>query len=360
MIAREKFCRLAAGMLPALLLVAGCADDGGLTVSRQWPVMGTFAGLTLPRANRERLDEAVSLARDEFARIEGKLSVFSPDSLLSRAAERAGSAPLTVPPEVAGVIEKALKMAAASDGAFDPTVGPLMDLWGFRDGSLDEAPTEEAIAAARAITGWREVSLRLDRETGDASLMLELPGMRLDLGGIAKGYALDRAYEILEQAGLDDFMLVLGGEIRCRGRPHPRRRGWRIGVRDPFDRHRLLGTLTLTDGMAVATSGNYERFVELDGTRYAHIMDPRSGRPVSGMAGVTVIAPAAGTTDALSTALFVLGRGPTADRLLDRSGAGALWIPDRRPLEIFLDRTMVGAFSPAPEYAAAVRTGAEE
>ena len=151
--------------------------------------------------------------------------------------------------------------------------------------------------------------------------------MLLDLGAIAKGYAVDVAWASLKAAGHANLLIDLGGNLRAIGEAAPGRGGWRTGVRNPFD-HGLIGRFLMRDGEAVATSGNYERFVEINGIRYAHIMDPRTGSPVTGMAGTTVLAPDAMTADALSTTLFILGPAKGAALLRNHPGCEALWIPD--------------------------------
>jgi thiamine biosynthesis lipoprotein len=151
--------------------------------------------------------------------------------------------------------------------------------------------------------------------------------MQLDLGAIAKGYAVDQAWNRLKAAGLTNVLIDLGGNLRSIGEAAPGRGGWRVGVRNPFD-DSLVARFLLRDGEAVATSGNYERFVEIEGVRYAHIMDPRTGAPVTGMAGTTVAAPSAMLADALSTTLFILGPQRGAELLRKHPGCEALWIPD--------------------------------
>jgi thiamine biosynthesis lipoprotein len=154
--------------------------------------------------------------------------------------------------------------------------------------------------------------------------------------------------------GIRNAMVDLGGNLRCRGEPRPGE-PWKIGVRDPFDRERLIGVLRLTDGWAVATSGNYERFVTIAGKRYAHILDPRSGYPVEGMAGVTVLAPTATDADALSTTLFVLGPVKGRDVLARKPGCHALYVPDRQPMEIRVSAGFRKFFTPEPSFADHVR-----
>lgn len=283
-------------------------------VSAHLLAMGTVAAATFHGGDAARAEEGAEIVRAAFAEVEAGLSVFSPDSLVSRLND-GGEALFPAPAEPADfspakVVAAALAAASDTGGAFDPTVDPLMRLWGFRGGMRMAAPpSDDEIAAAMEKVDWRSVSVS---PAGDGFVRVSFakPGMRLDLGGIAKGYAVDLAFERLRAAGFTDFLLNLGGNIRVSGRPSPDRAEWTVAVRDPGDPSRLAGeTVMLGDGEAVATSGSYERFVEIGGRRYSHIVDPRTGRPAARQGSVTVVAQTAMEADAFSTALFVEGRG---------------------------------------------------
>jgi thiamine biosynthesis lipoprotein len=212
----------------------------------------------------------------------------------------------------------------ASGGAFNPAVGPLVEAWGFFRGGAahDFPPSETAIAEALALCDFAQVELH-----GNGATRLNREGMRLDFGAIAKGYAVDVAFERLLAAGHSNLIVNLGGNMRCEGE-RPGGGLWRVAVRDPrggLDGE-AMGMLRLGGGLAVATSGDYEQFFELDGRRYSHIMDPRTGRPVAGMAQVTVVARTAAEADALSTACFVLGAEAGAALLAKHPGSGAMFV----------------------------------
>jgi thiamine biosynthesis lipoprotein len=201
-------------------------------------------------------------------------------------------------------------VARDTDGAFDPTVNPLMRLWGFRGGETRTAPPgDDEIAAALERVGWSHVAL-VKTLVGGMSVFMGRSGMEIDLGGIAKGAAVDFAFDRLRAAGYRDFMVNLGGNIRVSGRPEPGRDEWRVAIRDPANPDATVGDpVILQDGEAVATSGSYERFVEIGGVRYSHIIDPRTGRPAGRAGSVSVVAPTAAEADAYSTASFVQGLG---------------------------------------------------
>jgi len=172
----------------------------------------------------------------------------------------------------------------------------------------------------------------------------------VDLGGIAKGYAVDVCYDRIYALGGRDFMVDLAGNLRCCGQGRSGR-PWNVAVRNPFDAERHLGTIQLTDGLATASSGNYERFVEIAGRRYCHILDPRTGRPCEGMAGTTVICANATEADAMSTALFVLGPAQSVDVLRRMPRCEALFVPDEQPLRILVTPGFRSRFHPDPEFA---------
>jgi thiamine biosynthesis lipoprotein len=263
--------------------------------------------------------------------------------------QRAGKAAVSVSGHTRDVLSLALKYAELSGGRFDPTVAPLVEFWGFRQGTVPERlPSEASIREVLRSVGYRHLRLT---ET-NASLLRR--NMRVDLGGIGKGYAVDVAYERITAMGAQRVMLDLGGNIRCCGGPREGR-GWKIGVRDPFDCGRILGVLRLTDGLAVATSGNYEQSRTIEGKRYTHIIDPRTGYPVAGMAGVTVVSASAAEADALSTALFVTGLDDAPDVLARLPHCRAIFVPDRRPIELWVTEGARTLFEPAPPLADRVR-----
>jgi thiamine biosynthesis lipoprotein len=312
--------------------------------------MGTIASVSVPAAEAGRLAADRDEVAASFERIESLLSVFRPGSDVSRINRATAGTEVTVAPETALVIRGALDAAGRSGGAFDPTVGPLMAAWGFRGGKPPEAPpSDEALSDARSRVGWTNLLLR------GSGVQWTRDGMALDLGGIAKGFAVDAGWERLYASGGRHYLVDLGGNLRCAGSAAPDRQGWRVGVRNPFDTSRTLGLLVLTNGEAVATSGNYERFVAIGGRRYSHVMDPRTGRPAEGTAGVTVLAPSAFLSDALSTTLFVLGprEGMALLRRLP-AGCEAVWVPDTKPVRLLASSGFARRFVPHREFSGAV------
>jgi thiamine biosynthesis lipoprotein len=219
---------------------------------------------------------------------------------VARINREAGTDTISVHPEVAWVIDAALRVGSQSGGAFDITVEPLVRLWGFLGGT-PHVPGETEIEAARARTGLSLLALDPDKET----LAFRREDVRIDLGGIAKGYGVDAAARSLRKLGIANAMVEISGNITVMGSP-PGHEAWTIGIRDPRDQVPYVGVLSLSD-RSVATSGKYEQFVDVGGHTYGHILDPRTGWPSEGVLSVTVVAPSAMEADAWGTAFFVMG-----------------------------------------------------
>jgi FAD:protein FMN transferase len=259
--------------------------------------MGMPVRLVLYAPDEEQAREA---ARAVFERIDGLedvLSTFRPRSEISSLNAAAGGAPVIISEELFRMLAFATEVARLSDGAFDVTVGPLTELWRTprRTGELPSTPD---LDAAIELVGWQ--FLELDPERRTARLARE--GMRLDVGGIAKGYILDQALSTLSAHGISHALIEAGGDIRVSGAP-PGRRGWRIEL--PH-REGEAQALSLSHA-AISTSGDTEQYIELDGRRYSHIVDPRTGRGLTTRLMVTVVAEDALMSDALATAVSVLG-----------------------------------------------------
>ena len=268
--------------------------------------MGTTWSVTL-QADPASLPNLQHNVQARLEKVVAQMSTWESTSDLSRfnRAPRATRQP--IPPELRQVMQAALALAESSGGAFDPTVGPLVNLWGFGPDGVRRTPDAGQLAKARARVGWQRLQL-------DASGVMTQPGdAYVDLSAIAKGYAVDQVARLLLQHGVPAFLVEVGGELRSHGRK-PDGSGWRIAVEQPstadfaFDADTYLGEVVVLEDMAMATSGDYRHFFDQDGQRYSHTIDPRSGRPVShAMASVTVLHPECMEADALATALTVLG-----------------------------------------------------
>ncbi len=284
-----------------LLLVVGLfalqrrGEEQGGEVRRSRIIMGTVVEIIALGDDPGRLEAAVSAAFEEMTRIENLMSPHIPDSDIARLA---GPVPaLEVAAETAEVLALGLQVSEASGGAFDMTLGRLKELWGMEHDN-PQVPAAQEIAATLQGTGPGALRLAGRRVEKRAA------GLAVDLGGIATGYAVDRAAALLKNTGIAHASINAGGDLRLigdrKGRP------WRIGIQHPRQDGAMLASLELADA-AVVTSGDYERFFEQDGRRYHHLFDPRTGYPAGASQSATVVAGNAALADALATAAFVLG-----------------------------------------------------
>jgi thiamine biosynthesis lipoprotein len=287
--------------------------------------MGTEFQAILAGPDRQYLLEAANEALDEVERVEARLSHYRFDSEISDLNVRAAYEAVLMEPSLLELLERAVALSRATDGAFDITAGPLVKCWGFFRGQ-GRLPEPGAVAEARDRVG----SHLLEIDSGARTVRFQCEGVEVHLGAIGKGYAVDRMAETLRGLRVEAALLHGGtSTVYALGAP-PSEDAWEVGLCDPADRERRLGTVRLRD-RALSTSGDYEQFFELDGRRYSHVLDPRDGSPARGTRSATVLAPSATDTDALSTAAFVLGeRG--AGRLCERfPGIGIIVVPDRGP-----------------------------
>ncbi len=243
----------------------------------------------------------------EFAlrQVDERMSTYKPDSEVSRFNETTSTDWFDISRETATVVARALEISQASDGAFDVTVAPLVKLWNFGPNKGDFAlPKDEMIARVVESIGYRNLTVRLD----PPSLRKDLPPLQIDLSAIAKGYAVDQVAQSLDEMAVDSYLVEVGGEVRARGFKSDGQ-PWTIGIERPVPNERtVLGTVELRDE-ALASSGDYRNFLEVNGRRYSHTIDPRTGHPVQqGPSAVSVIAGDCMTADAVATAVMVLGR----------------------------------------------------
>ena len=236
--------------------------------------------------------------------INDQMSTYRSDSEVSRFNRYPDTDWFEVSQETAYVVDQALIVSQASSGAFDITVQPLVELWGFDDVEKQgEVPDRQGILTAAGHVGFEGIAVR----SSPPAISKGDPDMRIDLSGIAKGYAVDRIAELLDGEGLVSYLVEIGGELRARGEK-PDGSPWKVAVERPLPGRRRVQQVLGLDDAAVATSGDYRNYFEHDGTRYAHILDPRSGVPAGGtLVSVTVVARRATYADAMATALMVMG-----------------------------------------------------
>jgi thiamine biosynthesis lipoprotein len=297
--------------LPTLLLLlaaaVSCIKEGAPAAGKlkryeaTREMMGTFVTVTVWAPTRQKAVKATDAAFARIGRLERLMNAHRIDSEVSKVNSSAYQQDVVVSDEMLDVLALSLQYSRLSGGAFDISIAPLWKLWksAERSGIL---PDHAAIRSVLPSVGYENIKLNEKKRT----VRFLKPSMEIDLGGIAKGYAVDCALGALREHGITAALVDAGGDIAAVGRP-PNAKTWRIGVRKPGLRGtRMPEIINLTAG-AVATSGDYERYVEIAGKRFSHIIDPRTGSPVEGMSSVTVIAPDATAADALATTCSVLG-----------------------------------------------------
>lgn len=313
-------------LLIASALLAGCAAPSPPEVhSKSGTAMGTFVELKVVSRDARAATQALDAAYDELKRVEALATPHDSASELRHINARVDSA-FTVGPEIDAILRASVRIAEESDGAFDPTVGGLVSLWGFPE--RPALPDSAAVVKARRHVGWRGL-----RPAGPPSTwVLHDPATRLDFGGIACGWGVDRAADLLEKCG--PCLLNVGGDIAVRGtRPDGQR--WLIGIQHPRDPAKLVRKLRVPGGLSVTTSGDYEHFFVKHGVRYHHILDPRTGFPARGLVSCTVIAPTCVEADAWAKMPFVLGVEEGLRRLEEREGFEGILMtlgPDGEPV----------------------------
>lgn len=264
-----------------------------------------------------RLHEGI----EEIRRIEGLLTEFNAASQTSRLNQHAGSNAVTVDPEVYQLIQRSIRLSALTQGAFDISSGTLKTLYNFKERG-HHLPHPASVSAALKRVGYRKIRLLPDN-----AVTLSEPGMRIGFGAIGKGYAADKVKALWKAAGVTAGVINASGDLTAWGR-QPDGAPWKIGIADPRNPSTTLLWLSV-ENSSVATSGNYEQYVQINGIRYSHNIDPRTGAPVRDVKSVTVISPSAELSDALATAVTVMGKVAGLDLVDQIPGTHAILIDDR-------------------------------
>ena len=273
--------------------------------------MGTVFEATIYAPDKYVAEKTFNDVFQEINRLDYLMSNYKKESVLSELNKNASAEPANCNKELASVIEQSLQYSDITDGAFDITIGPLMKKWGFfkKKGRI---PGKEELESVLESVSYKNIIIEektiksLAKNPGTVkTVFFKNPDTRIDLGGIGKGYAVDRAVSVLKQNGISSALINFAGNIYTFGTP-PGKESWVIGLQHPRESEGLLGTFEIKD-KAVSTSGDYEKFFTIEGKRYSHIIDPRTGNPVEGIVSVTIVTGNATRSDALSTGVFVLG-----------------------------------------------------
>lgn len=284
-----------------LVLAVSCSRTKPATYQKSRALMDTFVTITVVAGSEKEADASIESAFARLERFGNLINFFSEESELSRVNKNAGATPTTVSPETLYLIEKALYVAEKSDGAFDPTIGPVMTLWDFHN---NKKPADEELRNKVRLVNYRDVKIDHDKST----VFLKRKGMMLDLGGIAKGYAAELAADTLKEQGIKSGIVAVAGDIKTFGL-RPDGMPWNIGIKNPRQTgadDEIIATVRLS-GKAISTAGDYERFFIIDGQRYHHILDPVTGHPVMGTRSVSVVTEKGVFADGFDNAIFVLG-----------------------------------------------------
>ncbi len=264
-------------------------------------LMGNRFEISVVAGNQTKADEYIDCAVEEIKRIESLLTTFNPDSQTNQINAKAGISPVKVNKEVFQLIERSIKISNLTQGAFDISYGSIdKGLWNF-DTSMKQLPDAEIAKQAVSLIDYRNIELN----SADSTVLLKRKGMRIGFGGIGKGYAADRAKQLLQAHGVQSGIVNAAGDLMTWG-TQPDGKPWTIAIADPNNKVPYFSKLSISD-TAIATSGSYEKFAIIDGKRYSHTIDPKTGLPVSGIKSVSVICPNAELADALATPVMVMG-----------------------------------------------------
>jgi FAD:protein FMN transferase len=290
--------------------------------------MGTQITITAYTVDEGRAEQTFAAAFAEMHRLDALLTVWKPESDVSKINNAAGVEPVKVSAETIEVIERGLDGSKRTGGKFDITFGALSGLWKFDHDQDNSIPPASEIKKRLPFIGWERV--RVDRGAG--TVFLEKKGMKIHLGGIGKGFAVDKAVALLRAAGFRDFMVQFGGDLFVAGRHGDR--AWRVGIRDPRGGpDKFFAAAEVTDA-TFSTSGDYERFFVKDGKRYHHILDPDTGIPAAGTRSVTIMALDATTAEWLSKGVFILGAKRGLALVESTEGAGAVIVDEKNKLHV--------------------------
>ena len=287
-------------ILFALIFCTGAGEGLAATLKRQKLLMGTKVSIILCGPEQAVLEKAAQAAFATMEQIEGSLSSWRQNSEISKINRSAGIEPVVVSPDLFALIRKSIHFSGLSKGCFDISWKGLGDLWDLRSPDFQK-PVHESVTGRLHLVDYRKILL--DNEAG--SVLLGERGMKISLGGIGKGYSVDMAVKSVRSLGVENGIVDAGGDLKAFGRKESGEL-WTVGIKNPRDEKKVMCVIPLSN-VAVATSGDYERYRMINGTRYHHILDPRNGYPARGCMSTTVVARDVLDADALATSVFVMG-----------------------------------------------------
>ncbi|MFD2599261.1 FAD:protein FMN transferase [Sphingobacterium corticis] len=296
----RRLQRLLIATLAISLLGYPSVSAQDVLVRKQTTLMGSVFEITIVDVDSASAKKNIEVVIAEIDRIENLISEWRPHTQISQVNQQAGIRPVKVDREVFELTKRAIAYSEMSDGAFDISVAGLDKVWRF-DGSVDTLPSGEELQKSIARVGYENIFL----DSLKSTIYLKNCGMKIGFGSIGKGYAADKGRELMERSGVKGGIVNASGDMAMWGNP-PKQKFWKIGVDDPFHSNKIVKTLKIKSG-AIATSGSTQKFVEFDGVRYSHIINPKTGYPSTGLTSATVYGPSAEFANALSTSIMVLG-----------------------------------------------------
>lgn len=306
----------------AVFLIAVQLCSAQQTFKKTLKLMGSRFDITVVAKDSIEGDKFITMAVDEIERIENLISSWDDNSQTSKINRNSGIKPVEVDLELFQLIERAIAISHLTDGAFDISYASMDKIWKF-DGSMKEMPSEDEIKASVEKVGFKNIILDKSKNT----VFLKLKGMKIGFGAIGKGYAADKAKELLMSKGVTAGIINASGDMNTWGK-QPNGSDWKVAITNPLNKNKAFALLPINNS-AVVTSGNYEKFVNFNGIRYSHIIDPRTGYPSSGIISVTVFAPKAELADALATSVFVMGKDTGLDRINQLPNIECIIIDDK-------------------------------
>lgn len=285
-------------------------------------LMGSRFDITVVAKNQAEGDQYIQLAVDEIKRIESIISSWDPRSETSEINRQAGIKPVKVSAELFALIQRAIGISKLTDGAFDISYAAMDKIWKF-DGTMTRMPDEKTIQNSIRNVGYQHIILDKKNQT----VFLSRKGMKIGFGAIGKGYAADRAKQLLQSKGVRAGIINASGDMNTWGK-QPNGKDWTVAITNPMNKNKAFALFSISDS-AVVTSGDYEKYVKFGGVRYAHIINPKTGYPATGIISATVFAPKAELADALATSVFVMGIDVGIDRINQLPGVECIVIDDK-------------------------------
>jgi thiamine biosynthesis lipoprotein len=306
-----------------LLALLFCLNDvhSQIIHNRVVSLLGSPFEITLVGKDTIEINQNIDVGIAEVKRIENLISDWIPTTPISEINRNAGIKPIVVSEELYNLVERAIKIAEITDGAFDISYASMDKIWKF-DGSMKEMPSEVAIKESVSKIGYKNIIL----DKKNSSIYLILPGMKLGLGGIGQGYIADMVTKLLKSKGVVSGIINVSGDISTWGK-QPNGKQWKVGIKNPMNKNKIFAMFPLEDS-AVETSGSYEKFVVFNGIRYSHIIDPRTGYPAKGLVSVSVFAKTTEIADALATGIFVLGKEKGMELVNKLPGISCIMVDD--------------------------------